>query len=171
MAQPDNINYLSPLGFRLIFDKLPTVSYMCKTVELPSLTMNEIAIGYPPNMTYEPGDKLIFEPLVVRFQVDEDMVNYIEIFDWMIGLGWPERSKQHTDRITYNLRKFERDEQDVFSDFTLQILSSHKNLNKSLKFKRGFPTSLSPLSFDSSLSDVNYIEADLTIRYLDYTIT
>jgi hypothetical protein len=37
-----------------------------------------------------PGDKLIFGDLTLRFLVDEDLENYLEIQNWMRGLGYPE---------------------------------------------------------------------------------
>ena len=37
-----------------------------------------------------PGDKMEFEDLNVRFLVDENLENYMEIQNWMRGLGFPE---------------------------------------------------------------------------------
>lgn len=170
MAQPTNINYLSPTGFRLVFDKLPTVTYMCTSADLPSLTMAEAAISTPANILYEPGDKMFFEPFNVRFKVDEDLVNYIEIFDWMVGLGWPEETQQHTSFVTYTNNGLARTRTNVFSDCTLQVLTSHKNLNKKFVFHDAFPNAITPITFDSTVSDIDYIECDLTIRYRDFII-
>jgi hypothetical protein len=167
--QPNNINFLSPLGFRLIISKLPTVAYNCRTATLPSLTLGEVAV-FNPNVTfYEPGDKLIFEPFTIRFGIDEDFQNYLEIYNWMVGLGSPISPDQYasfTDR-TNNLKA---QRTNIFSDATLQILTSHKNPNFNIKFVDIFPVSLSPLDFDSTNTDVEYLEANLTCRYRDYTI-
>ena len=44
-----------------------------------------------------PGDKIVFEDLTLRFIVDEDLVNYTEIYNWIKGLGYPEDLEQIYD--------------------------------------------------------------------------
>jgi hypothetical protein len=59
---------------------------------------------------------------------------------------------------------------DTFSDGTLAVLSSNNNLNKTIRFIDLFPISLSPLQFDATMSDVEYLEADVSFRYQRFTI-
>ena len=40
-----------------------------------------------------PGDKVQFGDLTIRFLVDEDLKNYMEIQKWIRGLGYPESEK------------------------------------------------------------------------------
>ena len=44
-----------------------------------------------------PGDKMEFEDLNVRFLVDENLENYMEIQNWMRGLGFPESFQEIYD--------------------------------------------------------------------------
>ena len=44
-----------------------------------------------------PGDKMEFEDLNVRFLVDENLENYMEIQNWMRGLGFPESLQEIYD--------------------------------------------------------------------------
>ena len=44
-----------------------------------------------------PGDKMEFEDLSVRFLVDENLENYMEIQNWMRGLGFPESLQEIYD--------------------------------------------------------------------------
>jgi hypothetical protein len=37
-----------------------------------------------------PGDKILFEDFSLRFLVDENLENYMEIHNWIRGLGFPE---------------------------------------------------------------------------------
>lgn len=169
-TQPSNINYLSPIGFRLILKRTPHIEYFCKAATLPTLTMTEIKVPTPLGAAYfEPSSKLEFEALQVRFQVDEDMKNYLEIQAWMFGLTAPERSEQYTNYVAHN--NFQRNRADVFSDGMIQVLTSHKNVNITYKFKDMFPTSLSPLEFDVTNTEVEYLEATLTLRYVSYETT
>ena len=43
------------------------------------------------------GDTLDFEDLEITFLVNEDLSNYREIHDWMIGIGFPKNNEQFTD--------------------------------------------------------------------------
>ena len=86
--QPTNLNYLSPVNFDLQVNKLPKTKYFCTGVTLPGVNFSEalhattLAIN-----SYLPGDKIEFDPLTVKFVVDEDMKNYQEIFNWIMALG------------------------------------------------------------------------------------
>ena len=44
-----------------------------------------------------PGDKIEFGDLTIRFLVDEDLTNYMEIQNWIRGLGFPESPKEFFD--------------------------------------------------------------------------
>ena len=37
------------------------------------------------------GDKLNFAEFSIRFLISEDMVNYIELLEWLIALGFPDQ--------------------------------------------------------------------------------
>ena len=103
------------------------------------------------------------------FHVDEDMKNYIEIHDWMIGLTAPTEHVEYTSYVAHTLKN--RSREDVFSDAHLQILTSHKNVGRAYKFFDAFPTSLSPLEFDTTDSEIQYLDATLTLRYVTYELS
>ena len=86
--QPTNLNYLQPVNFELQINKLPKTRFFCVGVTLPAIALSETTQGVPLAIPiYYPGDKLTFDPLGVRFIVDEDMTNYQEIYNWLIQLG------------------------------------------------------------------------------------
>ena len=93
-SQPTNLNYLSPLGFRFMVKKLPNVNYFCQVVTLPNISMNVIESTTPFSTIPRVGDKLIYDPLTIRFRVDEDLKNYLEIHNWLVGLGHPQSFTQ-----------------------------------------------------------------------------
>ncbi len=115
-----------------------------------------------------PGDKISYGDLTLKFLVDEDMVNYMSIHNWITGLGFPETTEQYRDLIQdqYNTQ----DPKKAFSDGTLYILDSNFNTNATVKFKDLFPVSLSSLEFDSTKTDVQYFTAEVTFKYTVYNI-
>ena len=169
--QPDNINYLSPLGFRFILDRTPTVNYFVQQASVPGVTLGEYDEATPLVTLPYPGTKLSYAPLDVTFRVDEDARNYDEIYKWLIGLGFPESSKQYAE---FSQRAdlpnaFGRGE-NVYSDGSMVILTSQQNPNLSYTFKDMFPISISPLTFDTTQSDVTYLDSTVSFRYSFYTL-
>ena len=90
-----------------------------------------------------PGDKVQFGDLTIRFLVDEDLGNYMEIQKWIRGLGYPE-----SEKILLNLQKlgpgdvggnFANEGLNIYSDATLQILSNNLVPKFQVFFKDVFP--------------------------------
>ena len=73
--QPENNNFLSPLGFRFIVKKLPLVNFFCQSASLPSVSLTETEIPNPLIRIPLAGTKLTYAPLDIRFRVDKDMKN------------------------------------------------------------------------------------------------
>ena len=58
----------------------------------------------------------------------------------------------------------------VFSDATLTVLNSAMNPNRYIRFKDCFPTSISDVPFDTTLSDVDYVETTATFKFRMFDI-
>jgi|TARA_Y100000310_G_C20257917_1_gene612227 hypothetical protein len=167
-VQPDTTNFLSPVGFRFVLKRAPNLSYFCKGAVMPGFTLGEIPIETPFVQIPEPSDKLVFEPLSLRFGVDEDLSNYKEIYDWMIGLGFPEDFAQSKHRDIH-AKKF-GNMSDIVSDGTLTILTSGMNPNVQFTFKDMFPVALSTLPFSHDQADIEYMECDVTFTYRNFVL-
>ena len=174
--QPTNLNYLSPVNFDLQINKLPKTRYFCVGATLPSIALSEseqattLAIA-----AYTPGDKLSFDPLGVRFIVDEDMTNYQEIYNWMIQLGPGYDTDDYKGLVgsTISTTGFNTrggDFTKMYSDATLIVNTSAGNANIEFTFEDCFPTSLGAVDFKSDESDIPYVVADLTLRYTLFKI-
>ena len=60
---------------------------------------------------------------------------------------------------------------DIYSDGTLQILSSNLIPKFNVNFKDLFPVSLTTLTFDATDTDIQYFTADAEFKYTIYNIT
>ena len=124
-----------------------------------------------------PGDKVLYEDLTVSFLVDEKMENYLAIYKWITGLGYPESFGQYKQLKKDDFRNDNvRDQQSdprffEFSDATLQILSSNYKPSVLVNFKDAFPISLSTLEFNSAERDYTYFTAQTTFKYTIFDIT
>ena len=117
-----NKNFLSPVGFRLILARAPNVEFFCQAAGLPGLNLGQIIQPNQFSNVPRPGSKIEFEPLSIRFRIDENMENWLEIMNWLYELGRPTNFSGATS------------EPERFSDATLVILSSHNNPNKRVIF-------------------------------------
>lgn len=161
-----NKNFLSPLGYSFGVKKLPNVNFFATRVNVPGVSMAAVEIPTPFNRVPISGDKVQFDELNVTFKVDEDMRNYIEVFDWIMGLGFPERFEQYKNLASRG--KFTNE--GLYSDATLTITTSAMNPNIELTFKELFPITLSEIDFSSTEADIEYVTATVTFRYREYTI-
>ena len=114
-----------------------------------------------------------FDSLTATFLIDEDLTNYIEILNWIRGLGTPEVLSEYGDlekaSPTYNVYTNKSVGGDVLSDITLHILTNSKNTNKEVIYRDCFPIALGEIAFDSA-SDGGVIVADATFQLRDYVI-
>ena len=121
-----------------------------------------------------PGDKIQFGDLNLRFLVDEDLKNYMEIQNWIRGLGFPESLSQFDElekEATMPSNFGNNTGDDIYSDGTLQILSSNLIPKFQVMFSDLFPYSLSTITFDATDTDIEYFTAEVSFKYTIYRIT
>jgi len=166
--QPTNKNFLSPIGFQFILARAPTVEYFCQAVTLPSVSIPEVRQPTPMGTSIPlPGDKIEYEPFAIRFRVDENMDNYLELLGWMESLTRPTDFDQYIS-LTQGRRVIQTN--NTYSDSTIMILTSNKNANLNVKMFDCFPMSLTALEFDAAVADVDYLEASATFGYRRYEL-
>jgi hypothetical protein len=170
--QIKNRNFLAPTGFKFILAKFPQVDFFSNEANLPGITLGTaVQPTYLKNIDL-PGDKLDYDDFNLRFIVDEDMVNYMQIHNWMRGLGFPESLQEIYDLKNESKfpSQFENGELDYYSDGTLEILNSNQQPRFLVKFYDLFPVNLSTLVFNATETDTNYFTADVTFKYTLYDV-
>ena len=171
-GQPENRNFLSPTGFKFTLKRSPKVAFFCNSANIPDMTLGiAVQSSYLKDIDL-PGDKISFGDLNLRFLVDENLENYMEIQNWIRGLGYPEKLSQFSDLERQGLIQgnYAKDMQNIYSDGTLQVLTSSSLPNFQVVFKDLFPYSLGTLSFDATDTDIQYFTADVSFKYTIYDI-
>ncbi len=169
-----NRNFLSPVGFKFALKRSPAVAFFCNEANIPSLDL-----GVAEQPTYlknipVPGDKIQFGDLSLRFLVDEDLKNFMEIQNWIRGLGFPESLSEFDElekEATMPSNFGNNTGDDIYSDGTLQILSSNLIPKFQVMFSDLFPYSLSTITFDATDTDIEYFTAEVSFKYTIYRIT
>ena len=183
--QPDQLDYSSPTQFRFILNQIPKVQFFIQTANIPGISLGEAVIPTPYKDIPYVGDKVTYESLNVQFLVDEHLENYIEMHNWMVGLGFPKTRQQFTDfrsstsntsnaagKTNSDIGKVGRavPERPLYSDATLTILSNKNNPLVEVRFSDCFPVALSGLDYTQQVADVEYLTATVDFRYKLYEI-
>lgn len=154
-------NYLSPVSFKIVIDRLPKVEFYTQKVQIPSLSMTSPVLPSPLLNIYQTPDRLEYSELDISFIIDENMGNYEEILRWLEGMGAPQSSNQ---RLNLQNSKY-----GFKSDITIIVENSSRNPNIEFTFTECFPTTLSGIALDVTATDVVPPEASVTFRYTNMT--
>ena len=167
--QIQNRNFLSGVAFKFNLTKFPKVDFFSNSARIPELSL-ELAqqASYLKNIAV-PGERLTFGDFTLRFLVDENMENYLSVYNWLTGLGFPETTKEFADIIKDS--DGQTDPKEAFCDGTLRILNSNYREVAKVKFNDLFPISLTSLDFDATNTDVQFFTAEATFKYTLYKLS
>ena len=174
---PKTYDYLRPNAFRFSVKDIPNASFTCQSANIP-----DIQLGYavqPTPFVDIPtiGDKINFGELAIRFLISEDMSNYLELYRWLVAIGFPKDYNQFStfvkdrpSRFPFVTRQDGTSEVLAYSDATLTILDSTNTAKVNIIFKNLFPTSLSALDFDIASGSVEYFTAIASFKYTIFEV-
>jgi len=168
-----NVNFLSPAAFILTIPGFDEIAFQCSSANLPGVSMGGPTQATPYNDFQLGGDKLNYDDLELTFFVDEECNNYSLIHNWMVGITYPQKSTQWREFVNrMKNREFVVEDENLETvDMYLTVCNSNFNENFKMHFVDAFPTSLSTLEFDTSLSDIQYLTATVRFKYTYFTIT
>jgi len=145
-------NYLSPQRFAFQIDSpdLSELSYECQVVNIPTISVPEIETPYRQFNTKFSGSSINFENFDAKFIIDEDMENYKAIYDWLVYT------------VTDN-----ESERSKHKDVILLVYNNNNQSNIRIHMMNAMPVSLSPVEFDTTKTNTEYLYADVSFA-IDY---
>lgn len=156
--QPTNRNFLNPIGYLLKLDKFEGTDFFCQRANLPDISMPTIEYATRfRNLPMIPGGGVTFGDFTVQFMVDEDLKNYYSIHKWMRQNG---RADDDADTPA----------KEEYSNAQLHIVTSAYNPAFIVSFENIFPVALSSLEFNATMTDVEYITAEVTFKHQRFFI-
>ena len=153
--QPSNRNFLSPTGFQLKLDIFPGVDFFCQQASIPDISSVINEVSTPRRRLPIPSSGgTSFGDLQVQFLVDEDIKNYLSLWNW----------------INDTTLAYEPDtEKEVqFATAQLIILTNQLNPNFYINFNDMFPVSLTTLPLNVGATDIEFLQATVTFKYSFY---
>jgi len=155
--QPTNRNFLNPIGYLLKLEKFEGVDFFCQTANIPDVQMPTTEVASPfRGLPIIPGGGVTFGDFSVRFIVDEDLVNYNAVHKWIRDVGNADQMARTTPK------------EDILTNGQLHIVTSQYNPAFVVEFRDIFPVSLSGLQFDATITDVEYITAEVVFKHQQF---
>ena len=160
---PENLNYLSVIGWNLVLHRAPHVEFFVQEAQIPEISLPPVDV--PNQFVSQPysGDHIQYNQLSVTFVVDENLENYTEIHNWITGLGFPKDHSQYEELFTKD--QDPADPGGLYSDISLTLLTNLKNTNKEFIFRHAWPTSLSGWEMSNTIEDVQYAKCSVNFAY------
>ena len=148
-SQVEQVNLLSANEAVFKIQRTPHLNYFTQTVPIPGVNLPPMQIANPHVNVNLEGNKVLYDPLVVTFKLDQDMLNYIELYGWIVGLGKPQ---SYNDQKVFSGTEKSLDSQKLpkYSDASLFILSNNKVAKIEIRFSKLLPVSLSTVVFTSA---------------------
>jgi hypothetical protein len=169
---PKTYDFLRPNAFKFSVKDLPGTSFTCQSANLPQLSLGFAVQPTPFVDVPRIGDKLDFGEFTIRFIISEDMSNYLELYRWLIALGFPQDYTQFGQFVKNRPSAFPfktnlkgQSEVLAYSDGTLTILDSTNTPKVNIIYKDIFPVSLEALDFDIASASVEYFTAIASFKY------
>jgi hypothetical protein len=176
-SQTTSYDFLRPNAFKFSIKDLPRTSFSCQSANIPDLQLGFATQPTPFSDIPTIGDKLNFGEFTIRFIIAEDMSNYIEMYRWLVALGFPDNYKQFStftkdrpSRFPFVTKSSGREEVLAYSDGVLTILDSTNTPKVNIIFKNLFPVSLQALDFDISSATVEYFTAIASFKYTIFEV-
>lgn len=147
-----NKNFLTPQNFKFTInsEKYPNLDYFVTATTMPGVSVSAVEASFRGLSYPFASDSLQYDDLVIQFNIDEDLNNYTETYNWIKSLS--------------------NSEQPYSEDAILTIFSSHNNAVKQIKFYDVFPTNITGIEFNSQVTSTDYLQASVTFTYTSYEI-
>jgi len=151
-------NFLNKNYFVFTLTRIPNFERFVKEVTVPQMSYGELIQATTLNTDIKyPGGQMRFEPLTIRYAVDERFFTYKELYKWIQNI-----SKIRSPHVVQ--------EEAQTSDATLLILNSAYQAHQRITFKKLYPISLGPLEFSVEEPNSRPVIGSVTFNYTYFEV-
>lgn len=160
-------NALYANHYKFAIDRLPDLSFFVQSVSLSSVSTTPATQQTPFVNIQQPGSKLQYGSLTVKYLIDAQFKNYFSLYYWLVGCGFPNsfdevvQFRDQQQQQIGNLRPRPRNLETTFA--TLTVLTPDTNATVAqLRFSGVFPTELGSLEFSTTDGEAPLLVASCT---------
>lgn len=146
------ITQLTASRFTLTFADSSYKGFTSDIVEFnhPGVSINPARVAGKTRNIPEPGDKIEFEPLVVRALLDSELSNYTTLYDWL--------RNTLVDNTSRGL------------DLILTVYNLNNQPSKQFLYKSAIPTNVGPINFTTTDTNDTTLGFDVTFEYVEFDV-
>jgi hypothetical protein len=167
-----NLNpQLSRQNYQFIMEKFRDLPFSIVAVNLPDVSLGSLQLPSPRLMFKEFGTSISYSDLSITYQLDEELTNYIEMFNWLHSFKGLQILSDEDQVATETALNYDPNNSttSLKTDATLYVLSNKKNPKVAFQFKDCFPVSLSGVAFTTK-DGANIVTCDLTLKFNNFTV-
>lgn len=159
-----SVNLLHTNKFKLVLHDLPNLEFHVTEFTTPNITYTVSKLNYRQHYANVGNDKLDIGDINVSFKVDDDLNNYIELWNWLKGLGKP-HTYEDRKRLNRELRVSDQQKNDhvVGREASFFFLNNMSQPNVEMVLTDVIPTSLSGISMTTKTGSDITLEANVTL--------
>jgi hypothetical protein len=147
------------------------MQFFAQSVNIPGLTVSPTS---QPTMFITapvPGDRLVYEQLKVSFLLDEPLLTWSSIVDWIKGISFPENFGQYANlpkQQQIQIAAAMKQNKAQYSDVKLTVMTNKNNPILSISFTDVFPIGLSGFTLDNTENAQSIKTAEATFWFTNY---
>lgn len=153
-------NFLQNNAFIFTLPRLGETSFRVISLEFPEIVVPPAQGGTTGSTQYHPGTFNEFGDLSLEFIVDENMLNYEELYRWITQLRFP--GTEFTPKTDFEVP--------LVADGVLVTLTNSSQPNRVFMFKDMFPIALSGFKFVTTEDNVDNIICTATFKFSYFTL-
>jgi hypothetical protein len=170
----NNINFLNDTSFKFKILNSPNVTFFVTKVAVPEISVETTTQSTLYNAIPMPGDEIQYTDLVVSFKLQENLADYLEIYNWLINSGHPTNLTDLYEQQNYvrnNPSKGgEASNGGIFSDAVLTVLDNSLNPKFDVYFYKIFPVRLSSINFSTQNRQSSPLEVTASFKYVYFDV-
>ncbi len=167
---PENPNTLAHNSFKLTLGNLPNVTYWCQRINVPGFISAPITQATPRQPIQLPATSWTQSRLNITFQVDEDLTNWLEIYNWASSLYMTNSPSQLPVLLRNNPAVTKNILGGGTSFATVLTTTNKKNMNLEVTYGSVFPVELSDLDLDHTIETLDPVLATASFAYTGITV-
>ena len=177
--QPTVFDYSQSNQFKVFFPIFPVTEWFVVRANIPNVVLG-VADQYTPFVQVAMvGDHITYGDFNVTFIVDENLKNYMEMYNWVKNIGFPFSHDQFNklERPDYQDRSggtnynpetdtySKANDRDLYTDIILQIMTAKNNLVATCDIYEAFPTTLGAIEYSQQETDMTYATCEVGFAY------
>jgi hypothetical protein len=164
--QPTETNFLNPNNFKFLLRRAPNIQFFIQKVNLPGVSSEPAKQDIPFVVRPLPGGPAVYEPLQIEFKVTENLLNYLELYNWFHAAHHSTNLKEYG--VLKNVPKYS--DEGILSEVVLVILDSSRVPTFEIVYHDAWPTALSAITFAADAEGVLYAMCTATFSYFFFEI-